>query len=152
MNLKRSKKNVRWIIIGVIIAAAIVGMSLLKIDEDIVFFLTPVEAQAKAAELKGKTIRVGGMVKTGSVQWNAEKLALHFIVSDLDTVEIQVSHTGSPPDLFKEGAGVVVEGKIDADGKSMQSTHLMVKHSEEYKKPDAKHSIDRALLEQSLFK
>ncbi len=110
MNLKRSKKNVRWIIIGVIIAAAIVGMSLLKIDEDIVFFLTPVEAQAKAAELKGKTIRVGGMVKTGSVQWNAEKLALHFIVSDLDTVEIQVSHTGSPPDLFKEGAGVVVAG------------------------------------------
>jgi cytochrome c-type biogenesis protein CcmE len=127
-------------------------MSFLKLDEDIVLFMTPAEAKEQAPELVEKTIRVGGMVKPGTVDWQADTLSLSFIVSDLKSVDIAVLHSGVPPDLFKEGAGVVVEGKLASDGASMKSTLLMVKHSEEYKKPDATHSLDRTLLEQSLFK
>jgi cytochrome c-type biogenesis protein CcmE len=54
--------------------------------------------------------------------------------------------------MFKENSGVVVEGRIDAAGKKMVSQRLMVKHSEEYKKPDAHHSVDKELLEKSIFK
>lgn len=153
MASKQRSKRIRWITIGTVVAAAVVGISLLNIGDDIVFFLTPAEARAQASDLDGKLIRVGGMVKPGSVQWEAESLSLKFVMSDLKEIEIAVNHVGTPPDLFKEGAGVVVEGRIDQAGGLMQSQNLMVKHSEEYKKPDSTHhSIDRALLEQSLFK
>ena len=60
---------------------------------------------------------------------------------------------GTPPDMFKEGQGVVVEGRISTDGQSLAARNLMVKHSEEYKKPGAEHSsMDKELLEKSLFK
>lgn len=142
----------KWIIgVGVLLVGGI-AVSNLQFGDNVVYFYTPQEAFAKAAEVNTKTIKVGGMVKHGTVQWKAEDVALNFIMTDMQGVEIEVSHKGTPPDMFKEDAGVVVEGRIQPDGKKMVSQKLMVKHSEEYKKPDAQHSVDKELLEKSMFK
>jgi len=75
------------------------------------------------------------------------------VISDLKGHEIKVSHKGTPPDMFKEGQGVVVEGILSPDGKSVKSRRLMVKHSEEYKKPgDHAGTPNKELLEKSIFK
>lgn len=147
------KKSLKWVIGGTVIVGAIVGMSFLTLNENLVYFFTPSEAFAKASELDGQVIKVGGMIKGGSVQWKPETLSLNFVISDLKGHEIAVAHTGTPPDMFKENQGVVVEGRLTEGGKAMISRNLMVKHSEEYKRPGSEHgSMDKELLERSLFK
>jgi cytochrome c-type biogenesis protein CcmE len=148
----QKKNSTRWIIGAVVIAGAVIGMSFLSLSDNLVYFYTTGEAFAKAEDLSSQNIKVGGMVKAGSVQWKPEELALNFVITDLKQHEIAVSHRGTPPDMFKENQGVVVEGKIDSSGKSMTSKHLMVKHSEEYKKPGDHSTMDKALLERSMFK
>lgn len=154
--MKPSNKRARstkWLIGIGLIAIAIVAIAMTQISSNVVYFYTPEEAATKAGELKDQTIKVGGMVIPGSVDWKAEDLALAFSITDLKGHEIRVNHKGTPPDMFKEGQGVVVEGHITADGKSMASRKLMVKHSEEYKKPgDHSQSVDKKLLEKSMFK
>lgn len=142
----------KWIVGGAVLVVAGLAISNLQFGDNVVYFYTPQEATAKAAEINTKTIKVGGMVKAGSVSWKPEDLALNFTMTDMQGTDIVVAHKGTPPDMFKENSGVVVEGRIQADGKSMVSQRLMVKHSEEYKKPDAQHSVDKALLEKSMFK
>ncbi len=150
--MKKKSLPWKWIIgLGVVVVAAL-AVGNLKFGDSVVYFYTPDEAFAKAGTISDKTIKVGGMVKTGSVQWKPEDLALDFVMTDMRDTDIQVHHKGVPPDMFKEGQGVVVEGRIDADGKRMVSRNLMVKHSEEYKKPDAQHSMNKELLEKSIFK
>ena len=148
---KSSKR--KWIIGGTIIAGAVIALSFLNLGDNLVYFYTPGEAFAKAGELAGQTVKVGGMVKPGSVSWQAEQRSLSFTMTDLAGHEIRVAHTGTPPDMFKEGQGVVVEGRVGDGGATMVSRGLMVKHSEEYKKPGKDHAtMDKALLERSLFK
>lgn len=147
-----SRFPMKWLIGGGIILVAALAISNLKFGDNVVYFYTPDEAQAKAMDIDSKTIKVGGMVKAGSVVWKPEELALDFVISDLKGHEIKIAHKGNPPDMFKENSGVVVEGRIAKDGTSMVSQKLMVKHSEEYKKPDAEHSLDKQLMEHSMFK
>jgi cytochrome c-type biogenesis protein CcmE len=142
----------KWMIGGAVILVGALAVSNLKFSDNVVYFYTPQEAFAKAAEINDKTIKVGGMVKAGSVVWKPEELSLDFVMTDMQSVDIAVSHKGTPPDMFKENAGVVVEGRIEPDGKKMVSQRLMVKHSEEYKTPDSQHSVDKELLEKSIFK
>lgn len=147
-----NKLPMKWIVGAGVLVVVAIALANLQFGDTTTYFYTPDEAQAKAAEISPKTIKVGGMVKAGSVDWKPEDLALNFVVSDLKGHEIKVAHKGAPPDMFKEMSGVVVEGHISPDGQSMVSQKLMVKHSEEYKKPDAEHSVDRKLLETSMFK
>jgi cytochrome c-type biogenesis protein CcmE len=142
----------KWIVGGAVILVAALAVTNLQFGDNVVYFYTPQEAFAKAADNNDKTIKVGGMVKSGTVVWKPEDLALNFVMTDMQGVDIEVSHKGTPPDMFKENAGVVVEGRIESDGKKMVSQRLMVKHSEEYKTPDAQHSVDKELLEKSIFK
>jgi len=144
--------SLKWILGGAVILVAALSISNLKFTDNVVYFYTPQEAYAKAADIKDETIKVGGMVKVGTIKWKPEELQLNFIMTDMQGIDIEVAHKGTPPDMFKESAGVVVEGRIDGDGKKMVSQRLMVKHSEEYKTPDAHHSIDKELLEKSMFK
>ena len=147
------RSNARWIIGGAVIAGSIVAVSFLNLGDNLIYFYTPSEAQAKAASLVDQTVKIGGMVLPGSVKWQPEQLSLDFIITDLKGHDISVHHNGTPPDMFKEGQGVVVEGRLSNEGKSVASRNLMVKHSEEYKKPGADHSsMDKELLEKSLFK
>jgi cytochrome c-type biogenesis protein CcmE len=103
------------------------------LDDNLVYFLTPTELMAKGDSASGKPVRLGGMVKAGTVKWDAEKLDLQFVMNDTEG-EIRVQSRKAPPQMFREGQGVIVEGRLGRDG-VFQATSLMVKHSNEYKAP-----------------
>ena len=145
------KGGFKWLMSGAIIIVALIAASSLQLGDSLVYFYTPTEAVAKATELNEKTIKIGGMVRAGSVKNNTEKHEVNFVITDLDKIDIKVTYLGVPPDMFKENQGVVVEGKIDPAGQSFQAKTLLVKHSEEYKKPDGSHTMDKELLQKSLF-
>jgi len=90
------------------------------LDKNVVFFLTPQELLAKGTAVYDVPVRLGGMVTPGSVKWDA------------DTVEVRSK--GAPPQMFRDGMGVVCEGKFRSNG-TFESTNLMIKHSEEYRAP-----------------
>jgi cytochrome c-type biogenesis protein CcmE len=102
------------------------------IGENIVYFLTPKELIARGTNAYDVPVRLGGQVVPGSVKWNAEALDLRFSVTDGDHV-IPVHSTGAPPQMFRDGIGVVVEGRYKSG--TFESTNLMVKHSNEYRAP-----------------
>lgn len=128
-------KRTKWgalIAVGVLVIAfawLIYG----GLDSNVVYFLTPKELSAKGVDGYDKPVRLGGQVKPGSVVWNEQARDLRFVVTD-GTSDIAVHSTGAPPQMFKDGQGVVVEGRYGRDG-IFQSTNLMVKHSNEYKAP-----------------
>jgi cytochrome c-type biogenesis protein CcmE len=97
----------------------------------VVYFVTP--AELLAAPAPGKTYRLGGMVQPGSLVWEPRTLDLRFTLSD-GKATVPVRHKGTPPDLFAEGRGAVVEGGWSGDG-YFKATTILAKHSEEYKAP-----------------
>ncbi|MFQ5690974.1 MAG: cytochrome c maturation protein CcmE [Gemmatimonadota bacterium] len=129
MNRKRI-----WMLVGLAaIAGSIVFLVAGGLSENMVFFLTPSELQARAPKLYGASIRLGGQVKEGTVNWDAETRDLRFIVTDGEA-DVPVRSTGAPPAMFHEGMGVVVEGSYTRDD-VFHSTNVMVKHSNEYRPP-----------------
>jgi cytochrome c-type biogenesis protein CcmE len=103
------------------------------LDDNLVYFLTPSELMAKGDSASGKPVRLGGMVVPGTVKWDAKALDLRFTLTDTKG-KIDVQSQKAPPQMFREGQGVIVEGKLGKNG-VFQSTSLMVKHSNEYKAP-----------------
>ena len=103
------------------------------LDDNLVYFLTPSELMAKGDSAKDKPVRLGGMVVPGSVKWDANTIDLRFTLSDTKGT-IEVHSQKAPPQMFREGQGVVVEGRLGKNG-VFESTSLMVKHSNEYKAP-----------------
>lgn len=114
-----------------VLALALAYMIYAGVTQSAVYFVTPTEL--KAAPKAGKAYRLGGMVEKGSVSWKPATLDLSFKVSD-GQASVLVRHIGSPPDLFGEGRGAVVEGRWTAEG-HFQATQILAKHSEEYKAP-----------------
>lgn len=122
--------------VGVVVLA--LGYLLFSgIDDNIVYFLTPSELLAKGTESHGRPVRLGGLVAASSVQWNADARDLRFRVTD-GKKEVLVHSTGAPPQMFRDGIGVVLEGRYGANG-VFESTTVMVKHSNEYKPPKEGH-------------
>lgn len=123
-----------WVIAGGVVILAAFGWLLFGgLEKNVVFFLTPAELLAKGPEGVDVPVRLGGQVKPGSVQWDAQALDLRFVVVDGQR-EMPVRSTGAPPQMFRDGMGVIVEGRADASGVFMAS-NLMVKHSNEYRAP-----------------
>lgn len=148
----RRKSKLRMLLLAAIAGMGALIISTLNMGDNLVYFYTPAEALSKTQDLQDKTIRLGAMVKTGTLKWEPEQLKLQFELTDFKGHELTVRHKGTPPDLFKEGAGVVVEGRLSADGKSFTSQKMFVKHSEEYKAPDDSVVVDHELLQKSIFK
>ena len=140
-----------WIIGGAVVIVAVFGWLLFGgLEKNVVFFLTPKELLAKGADGVGVPVRLGGQVKPGSVKWNAQTLDLRFIVTD-GAREMAVHSTGAPPQMFRDGMGVVVEGRAGAGG-VFEATGLMVKHSNEYRAPkpgEEAHEKYKTLIQQS---
>ncbi|TRZ64132.1 MAG: cytochrome c maturation protein CcmE [Rhodocyclaceae bacterium] len=109
------------------------------LNSNIALFFTPTQVAAGEAP-KGHVFRVGGLVKTGTVQRN--EMTIRFIVTDTDK-EVPVAFTGILPDLFKEGKGVVAQGRMGPDGQFVAS-EVLAKHDENYMPPEAKHAVDQA--------
>lgn len=108
-----------------------------KLGDNLVYYFTPAELLAKGEKAFGPTIRLGGVVKSGSVEWNAEHTRLRFQVANDTTPEsafVKVASEQIPPQMFREGIGVVVEGTYDAS-QTFKTKRLMVNHSNEYRAP-----------------
>ncbi len=124
------RRNRRLLIGGVIILAAISYLVVGGMKEALVYFKMPSELRAEESAMKGKFVRMGGMVVKGSLQKDLRTLTYRFDLSDGKTT-FPVFFKGVPPDLFTEGKGAVVEGRIGSDGVFQAST-IMAKHAEEY--------------------
>ena len=120
----------RFLIGGVIILAALSYMIYGGMQEALVYFVTPSELKAKEHSSADKFLRMGGMVVKGSLQKDLKNLTYRFDLTD-GTATFPVFFKGVPPDLFTEGKGAVVEGRIGSDG-VFQATMIMAKHAEEY--------------------
>ena len=110
-------------------------------QSNLVFFFTPTQVASGEAP-KNRTFRIGGLVKSGSVK--RDNLTVNFVVTDT-AKDMNVSYTGILPDLFREGKGVVAQGKLGADGK-FTAAEVLAKHDENYMPPEAKQALDQAEL------
>jgi cytochrome c-type biogenesis protein CcmE len=140
-----------WILAGAAVILAVFAWLLFGgLQKNVVFFPTPQELLAKGNEGVGVPVRLGGQVKPGSLKWDAKALDLRFTVTD-GAREIPVHSTGAPPQMFREGMGVIVEGRVGTGG-VFDATNLMVKHSNEYRAPkpgEEAHEKYKTLIKQS---
>jgi cytochrome c-type biogenesis protein CcmE len=123
-------------IIGIIAA-----LVLNALNSNIALYITPTEvAEGKAPQ--GKLFRIGGLVKEGSIQRQADGVTISFIITDT-AKDIPVAYKGILPDLFKEGKGAVAQGKLESNG-TFVATEVLAKHDENYMPPEAAKAIDDA--------
>ncbi|MDT7921379.1 MAG: cytochrome c maturation protein CcmE [Thermus sp.] len=118
----------------IVILGALAYLVFGGLGQNLVYFLTPSEYLENQLKYQNRPVRLGGLVKPGTVQYDKDRLELRFVLTD-GVAEVPVLHKGTPPGMFKEGQGVVVEGRFQ-DG-VFQGTNLLVKHSENYQPPKA---------------
>jgi len=143
--MKPRTKRFALIAAGIVVLCAAAAFVLNAFQSNLVFFFTPTQVSQGEAP-KGRTFRAGGMVKEGSlVRDNAAAgggNTVRFVITD--TVhEMPVTYVGLLPDLFKEGKGVVAQGKLGEDGVFVAS-EVLAKHDENYMPPEAQHAMDQA--------
>jgi cytochrome c-type biogenesis protein CcmE len=123
----------RLLLGAAVIVLALGALILTGVRQSVVYFVTPSELMAQDGA-PGRAYRLGGMVVQGSLQQNAAAREQRFLLTD-GRASVPVYHRGIPPDLFGEGRGAVVEGKLGRDG-TFQASSIMAKHSEEYRAPE----------------
>lgn len=126
--LTRKQRRLAWIISGLLAFGTAVGLILLVARDSVVFFFSPSELVQRGITPDRRRVRMGGLVATGSVR--KEGQTVRFVVTDM-AHEITVVFTGLLPDLFREGQGVVAEGRLGADG-VFQASGVLAKHDETY--------------------
>ena len=139
MNQGRKKKL--WMIGGGLFALSLsAGLILFALSKSINLYYTP--KQVVAGEVpKGATFRLGGMVKKESLHHSKQKLAVSFVLTDLNHHEVTVKYAGILPDLFREGQGIVAQGKLNASGQ-MVAQEVLAKHDENYMPKAAKDALN----------
>jgi len=127
-----NKTAIKFVVGGLaIVGVAIVLFSSLS-SENLTYYHTPNEILANPGKFSSKKIRVMGLIQKGSVTWDPANTRLGFKITEDSETFMEIGYTGSKPDMFKEGQGVVVEGKMGQNG-VFEANTLLVKHSEEYK-------------------
>ncbi|MCZ7563178.1 MAG: cytochrome c maturation protein CcmE [Burkholderiales bacterium] len=139
--MKPRHKRIAIIVAGLAVLGIAAGLVLNAFQSNLVFFFTPTQVEAKEAPI-GKTFRIGGMVEAGSLKREADGLTVHFKVTDTAQA-IRVVYTGILPDLFREGKGVVAQGRLGADG-VFRASEVLAKHDENYMPPEAAHAVEQA--------
>jgi cytochrome c-type biogenesis protein CcmE len=125
--------------LGLLLLCGALFFVLNAFQSNLVFFFTPTQVAAGEAPVEGH-FRVGGLVKAGSIQ--RDGMAVAFVVTDTQR-EVPVRYVGLLPDLFKEGKGVVAQGRLDA-GQMFVASEVLAKHDENYMPPEAQHALDEA--------
>ena len=133
------QRRFMWVALGVLVLCAAAAFVLNAFQNNLVFFFTPTQVLNGEAP-KNKTFRIGGLVKVGSLQRDGTDVS--FVVTDT-AQDIPVRYSGLLPDLFKEGKGVVAQGRLDA-GQMFVASEVLAKHDENYMPPEAQHALDEA--------
>jgi cytochrome c-type biogenesis protein CcmE len=129
-------------IVGGLAALGIASALVLNaFNSNLVFFFSPTQVLAHEAP-RDRSFRIGGLVEEGSLQREPTGLTIRFVVTDL-AKRVPVTYTGLLPDLFKEGKGVVAQGKLGADG-VFRAEQVLAKHDENYMPPEAAEALKKA--------
>ena len=129
------------LVIGILAGVAIAGaLALSAFRQNVTFFFDPTQVVAGQVPT-GQRFRLGGMVKEGSLHRAPGSLEAHFVVTDFSH-EVPVSYSQVLPDLFREGAGVVAHGRLQADG-TFVADEVLAKHDEKYMPPEVARSLKR---------
>ena len=132
MNPKRRARlaTILFLVVG---AGITVGLVLYALNENINLFYPPDQIVSGAAPMDAQ-IRAGGMVRDGSVA-RGEELSVEFVLTDYQGSDFTVRYSGILPDLFREGQGILVRGRLDAQG-VFQAQEVLAKHDENYMPPE----------------
>lgn len=137
--MKPRHQRALFILAGVAVLSVAAAFVLNAFQDNMVFFFTPSQIE-KGEAPKGRAFRVGGMLKTGTVK--KDGIVTEFVVTDT-AKEVTVTYSGILPDLFREGKGVVAQGKLNDKG-IFVATEVLAKHDENYMPPEAQHALDQA--------
>lgn len=139
--MKPRHKRLILVASGIAAIAAAGVLVLGAFQQNLVFFFTPTQVAANEAPT-GRSFRIGGLVENGSVKRKPDGVTVQFTVTD--TVKsVPVEYRGPLPDLFREGKGVVSQGRLGIDG-VFRADEVLAKHDENYMPPEAKHALEQA--------
>ena len=139
--MKSRYKRAAFIVTGLVAIAISATLVLNAFRSNLVFFFTPTQV-FKGEAPKNISFRIGGLVEQGSLKRSADTLENQFVVTD--TIKrINVVYTGILPDLFREGKGVVAQGKLNQDG-VFHADNVLAKHDENYMPPEAAEALKQA--------
>ncbi|MBL0167932.1 MAG: cytochrome c maturation protein CcmE [Propionivibrio sp.] len=139
--MKTRHKRIALIIGGLAVLGLVVALVLNAFQSNLVFFFSPTQVAAGEAP-KGKSFRIGGLVKEGTIKREADGVTLRFVMTDTEQ-DMIVAYKGILPDLFKEGKGAVAQGKLGEDGVFVAS-EVLAKHDENYMPPEATKALGDA--------
>ena len=137
--MKPRHRRAVLIVAGVAVVGVAAALILSAFRQNLVFFYTPSDVAANKVPAN-QTFRIGGLVESGSLKRDGVRVT--FRVTDTAQT-ITVSYDGILPDLFREGKGVVAEGKIESGG-MFHASEVLAKHDENYMPPDAAHALEQA--------
>lgn len=135
------KKRLSLILLMVVGIAVGVGFALQSLNENIMFFFSPADIKAGKAP-DNKDFRVGGVVVDGSVARPGEGLTVEFDLTDNDSV-VKVKYTGILPDLFREGQGIIANGRLNNNGEFV-AQEVLAKHDENYMPPEVMEAMKKS--------
>lgn len=139
--LKPRHKRLILIAVGITTLALAAWLVMSAFQKNLVFFFTPTEILAGKAP-RGNSFRMGGLVEQGSLKRQADGVTVAFNVTD-NAQSVRVHYRGILPDMFKEGKGVVAQGKLGND-KLFMAEEVLAKHDENYMPADAAYAIEKA--------
>lgn len=127
--MTRKQQRMAFVVGGLAALGVATGLVLFALRDNIVFFYSPTEVVERTVDVGNRNFRIGGLVENGSIN-RVDANTITFVVTDLKNA-VPVSYTGLVPSLFKEGQGVVAEGKLGPDGRFVAS-QVLAKHDETY--------------------
>jgi len=140
--VKARQKRIALIVGGLAVLAIAAVLVLNALNSNIALYISPTDVAAGKAP-QGKPFRIGGMVKEGSLKREADGVTVSFIVTDTEK-DLLVAYKGILPDLFKEGKGVVAQGKLTDGNTRFVASEVLAKHDENYMPPEAAKALNDA--------
>ena len=139
--MKPRQKRFVYIVVALVAVGLAVALVLNALKDNVSLYFTPTQVYNKEAP-EGRSFRIGGLVEEGSVKRENDGLTVNFVITDLHK-SLPVVYKGILPALFKEGKGVVAQGKMEADG-LMHAEEVLAKHDENYMAPEAADALKKA--------
>lgn len=144
--MKTRHKRLLFVVAGVAGLGIVAALLLNAFNSNMVFFFSPSDVVAKKAPVE-RAFRLGGLVEVGTLKRRADGITVDFVVTD-NAQRINVSYKGILPDLFKEGKGVVAQGKLEGDG-AFVASEVLAKHDENYMPPEVADALEKTKAAQS---
>ena len=140
MLTKKVRSRIVFLILLLLLTSVVIFLIFKSLEENVVYFFSPSEIYDKPNISLNEKIRIGGLVKEDSI--SKDQTSIKFIITDLKK-EIIVSYSGSVPNLFSEGKGVIAEGKLK-DKKYFIADEILAKHDENYMPPEVSKILEKS--------